>query len=78
MALSKRLEKLEAQRGEIDGPRVIIRRILWQDSQESVGFVGRALTPTGWRTVSAGADTSEEEFERRLWRMAEEKCTSHT
>lgn len=78
MGLDKRIQKLEARCAVAQGPKVIIRRILWKDREKPIAWLGRALTPTGWRTVSAGADTSEEEFAGKLWEMAEEKCASHT
>lgn len=71
MTLSRRIQKLEVQRGESRGPKVIIRPILWQGSEKPIAWLGRALTPDGWKTVSAGSEVSEEEFSKRLWSMAD-------
>lgn len=70
MTLRKRLAKLEAQNGPADGGKTIIRQIVWADGDVKA-YIGKALTPTGWKTLSAGADITEVEFERRLRVMME-------
>lgn len=70
MTLRKRLTKLEAQSGPADGEKIIIRQIVWAGGDVKA-YIGKALTPTGWKTISAGAEITEAEFQRRLAKLVE-------
>lgn len=70
MALEKRISKLEAQTLAADGVKTITRIIVWANG-ERLAYIGRALTPNGWQTITAGADTTDAKFENCLCAMAE-------
>lgn len=74
MTLRKRLAKLEAQSGSADGAKIIIRQIFWADGNGKA-YIGKALTPTGWKNVSAGAEITEAEFQKRLAKLVEGDAT---
>ena len=68
MTIKRRIEKLEAQRGTDQGVKVITRQIVWADGTV-IAHLGSVLTTTGWQTLSAGRDTTQEEFDRKLAAM---------
>ncbi|TVS05399.1 MAG: hypothetical protein EA407_02085 [Rhodobacteraceae bacterium] len=71
MTIKRRIAKLESKRGLDCNPvKIITHQIVWANGDVKA-YLGKALTPTGWQTISAGADTTEAEFERRLQAMAE-------
>ena len=70
MTIKRRIQKLEARHGEGAAVKVIIRQIVWADGTV-IAHLGNVLTSTGWRTLSAGRDTSESEFEQSLLAMVE-------
>lgn len=74
MVLEKRISKLEAQTSAVDCVKTITRIIVWANG-DRLAYIGSALTPTGWHTISANADLTEVEFENRLLAMAEGRAT---
>lgn len=72
MTLRRRLDKLERAHGSGgDTVKVIIWEIVWADGT-LVGFHGKALTPTGWKSAEGGADLGREGFEAKLWAMVQD------
>lgn len=71
MTIKNRIEKLEIQSGVDNTANVHLWQIFWADGS-ALGFMGKARTPTGWQTVSAGNETTEAEFYHRLLAMAQD------